>query len=30
MIVMGEEEGGFVKVETANGGGWVKKVLISK
>ncbi|HEY6644530.1 SH3 domain-containing protein [Povalibacter sp.] len=30
MIVMGEEEGGFIKVETANGGGWVKKVLISK
>lgn len=30
MIVMGEEQDGFIRVETANGGGWVKKVLVSK
>lgn len=30
MIVMGEEQNGFIKVETANGGGWVKKVLVTK
>jgi curli biogenesis system outer membrane secretion channel CsgG len=30
MIVMGEEQNGFIKVESANGGGWVKKVLVSK
>jgi len=30
MIVMGEEQNGFIKVETANDGGWVKKVLVSK
>jgi hypothetical protein len=30
MIVMGEEKDGFIKVETANGGGWVKKVLVTK
>ncbi len=30
MIVMGEEKDGFIKVETASGGGWVKKVLVSK
>ncbi len=30
MIVMGEEQDGFIKVESAMGGGWVKKVLISK
>lgn len=30
MIVMGEEQDGFIKVESANGGGWVKKVLITK
>lgn len=30
MISMGEEQDGFIKVETANGGGWVKKVLVSK
>jgi hypothetical protein len=30
MIVMGEEKDGFVKVESGSGGGWVKKVLITK
>lgn len=30
MIVMGEEQNGFVKVETGSGGGWVKKVLITR
>jgi curli biogenesis system outer membrane secretion channel CsgG len=30
MIVMGEEQDGFIKVETANGGGWVKKVLVTR
>lgn len=28
MIYMGEENNGFIKVETANGGGWVKKILV--
>ncbi len=28
MIYMGEENNGFVKVETGNGGGWVKKILV--
>lgn len=30
MIYMGEETNGFLKVESGNGGGWVKKVLVSK
>jgi hypothetical protein len=30
MIIMGEEKDGFVKVESGNGSGWVKKVLITK
>ncbi|HEY4367951.1 MAG TPA: CsgG/HfaB family protein [Steroidobacteraceae bacterium] len=30
MIVMGEEKDGFVKIESGNGAGWVKKVLITK
>ena len=30
MIFMGEEKDGFLKVESGNGGGWVKKVLVSK
>lgn len=29
MIYMGGEQGGFVKVESAKGGGWVKKVLVT-
>lgn len=28
MIFMGEEQGGFVLVESGKGGGWVKKILI--
>ena len=30
MIFMGEEKDGFLKVESGNGSGWVKKVLVSK
>ncbi|MET0498809.1 MAG: CsgG/HfaB family protein [Steroidobacteraceae bacterium] len=30
MIYMGEETNGFLKVESGSGGGWVKKVLVSK
>jgi hypothetical protein len=30
MIFMGEEQNGFLKVETSNGGGWVKKVLVTR
>jgi len=30
MIFMGEEQNGFLKVESGNGSGWVKKVLVSK
>ena len=30
MIFMGEEKDGFLKVESANGGGWVKKILITR
>lgn len=30
MIYMGEEQNGFIKVETGKGGGWVKKVLVTK
>ena len=30
MIYMGEENSGFIKVETSNGGGWVKKVLVTQ
>ncbi|MGH8178728.1 MAG: CsgG/HfaB family protein [Steroidobacter sp.] len=30
MIFMGEEQGGFLKVESSNGGGWVKKVLVTR
>ncbi len=30
MIFMGEERDGFLKVESANGGGWVKKILITR
>jgi hypothetical protein len=30
MISMGEEENGFLKVESGSGAGWVKKVLVSK
>ena len=30
MIFMGKEQDGFVSVETGKGGGWVKKILISK
>jgi curli biogenesis system outer membrane secretion channel CsgG len=28
MIYMGMDENGFIRVETAHGGGWVKKVLV--
>ena len=30
MIYMGTEENGFLGVESSEGGGWVKKVLITK
>jgi hypothetical protein len=30
LIYMGEEENGFIKVESGSGGGWVKKVLVTK
>jgi hypothetical protein len=30
MIFMGLEENGFVRVETGNGGGWVKKILVTR
>jgi hypothetical protein len=30
LIYMGAEENGFVQVETGKGGGWVKKVLVTK
>ncbi len=30
LIYMGEEENGFLRVESASGGGWVKKVLVTK
>ena len=30
MIFMGEEKDGFLKIESANGGGWVKKVLVTR
>jgi hypothetical protein len=30
LIYMGSEENGFVQVETGKGGGWVKKVLVTK
>lgn len=30
MIFMGEETGGFLKIESSNGGGWVKKVLVTR
>lgn len=30
MIYMGEEENGYVKVESGKGGGWVKKLLVWK
>ncbi|MCY4153765.1 MAG: peptidoglycan-binding protein [Gammaproteobacteria bacterium] len=30
MIYMGEENSGFVRVETNNGGGWVKKILVTR
>ena len=28
MIYMGEENNGFIRVETSDGGGWVKKILV--
>lgn len=28
MIYMGEENAGFIRVETSDGGGWVKKILV--
>jgi hypothetical protein len=30
LIYMGEEQNGFIKVESSSGGGWVKKVLVTK
>ena len=30
MIYMGEEQSGFVKVESGSGSGWVKKILVAK
>jgi curli biogenesis system outer membrane secretion channel CsgG len=30
LIYMGEEADGFLKVETAKGGGWVKKLLVTR
>lgn len=30
LIYMGEEQNGFLKVESGKGGGWVKKVLVTK
>lgn len=30
MIYMGQEQGGFLRVETAHGGGWVKKLLVQR
>ncbi len=30
MIYMGAEENGYLKVESGKGGGWVKKILVSK
>jgi curli biogenesis system outer membrane secretion channel CsgG len=30
MIYMGEEQNGFLKVESGSGGGWVKKILVAK
>jgi curli biogenesis system outer membrane secretion channel CsgG len=30
LIYMGEEQNGFLKVESGSGGGWVKKVLVAK
>jgi hypothetical protein len=30
LIYMGEEQNGFIRVESGNGGGWVKKVLVAK
>ena len=30
MIYMGEENAGFIRVETSDGGGWVKKILVRK
>jgi hypothetical protein len=30
MIFMGEEQNGFLKVESGSGSGWVKRVLVSK
>lgn len=30
MIYMGEEQNGFLRVESGSGGGWVKKVLVTK
>lgn len=30
MIFMGEEKDGYLKIESSNGGGWVKKVLVTR
>ena len=30
MIYMGEEQNGYLKVESGSGSGWVKKILVTK
>jgi hypothetical protein len=30
LIFLGKEQDGFLHVETAKGGGWVKKVLVAR
>jgi hypothetical protein len=30
MIYMGEEQNGYLKVESGSGSGWVKKILVAK
>ncbi len=30
LIFMGKEQDGFVHVETSRGGGWVKKILVTR
>ena len=30
MIFMGQEQDGYLRVESSNGGGWVKKLLVTR
>ena len=30
MIYMGEEQNGYVKVESGSGSGWINKILVAK